>query len=283
MDSDMLSTAPLRITVLIENTAHGSGLRGEHGLSFWIECGDRCILFDTGQSDLLARNARLLKIDLARTSAVVLSHGHYDHSGGLSTVLRAAPRVGVILHPDTLRPRFSRHRDGSVHEIGMPRESARSIQQNGVLTFTDRPIEVAPGLFATGPVPRQTGEDTGGEFFLDAECMQTDLIHDDQALYIPTAHGLVILLGCAHAGLINTMIHVRAISGREQICAVIGGMHLLNASDDRLAMTLAAVAEQDVPLLAPAHCTGMRSTAMLWNRFPGRCRTCHVGSRFEFA
>jgi 7,8-dihydropterin-6-yl-methyl-4-(beta-D-ribofuranosyl)aminobenzene 5'-phosphate synthase len=276
--------SPLRITTLVENTATGRGLLGEHGLSFWIECGDTRVLFDTGQGDVFAHNARLMKIDLAKADAIVLSHGHYDHSGGLAKAMQLAPRARVFMHPEALLPKFSRHVDGTCHEIGLPRLSDADIRQrSGGLVFTEGPTEVTEGLFVSGRIPRRNAlEDTGGAFFRDPACTQPDPLDDDQALYFKASKGLVLLLGCAHAGVINTIDHVRALSGGADIHGVIGGMHLHSASEERLAATIDALQPYEDQMLAPAHCTGTRPTMLLWYRFPRRCRPCAVGSQFLF-
>jgi hypothetical protein len=115
-----------------------------------------------------------------------------------------------------------------------------------------------------------------------AVCSRPDPLVDDQAMFFETRDGIVVLLGCAHSGVVNTLQYVDHLTGRKPIHAVLGGMHLIGASAERLARTIEALRNWDIRLLAPAHCTGMAATAALWNAFPGRCTTCHAGSRFEF-
>lgn len=276
--------SPVRVTVLVENTASGRGLLGEHGLSFWIEYGDKHILFDTGQTDVLVRNARVLGIDLSRADAIVLSHGHYDHTGGLAKAMQIAPRARVFLHPDALRPKFSRHADGTVHEVGLPQLTEEQVRlRSAGLVFTSTPTEIVDGLFVTGRIPRANNfEDTGGELFRDATCSELDPLNDDQAVYFRCTKGLVVLLGCAHAGVVNTINHIRAINDNRALHAVIGGMHLCNASEARLTATLDELQSHEDLVVAPAHCTGTRQKMLLWYRFPRRCRECVVGSQFAF-
>jgi len=276
----------IRVTVLVENTAFGRHVRGEHGLAFWIEIGSERVLFDTGPGpEVLLHNAEHLGIELASADAVVLSHGHDDHTGGLEKVLRQARGVPIFLHPGALAQRFARRKDGEVHEIGAPcpldevffRAHASSV------AWTKEPTAITDELWVTGQVPRTSDyEDTGGNFYLDHTCDIPDPIEDDQAVYFDTRDGTVVLLGCGHAGVVNTLRYVQGLTGGRPIHAVIGGTHLVAASRNRMDRTVAALKELDVGILAPAHCTGARAQARIASEFPGRWEPCHVGARFEF-
>lgn len=276
----------VRVTVLVENTAFGRGTRGEHGLAFWIEAGSQRVLFDTSQTpEVLVHNAEQLGIDLAGADAVVLSHGHYDHTGGLREVLRRAPGTRLFLHPGALARRFTRRRDGTVDEIGIPPgiDNGFLREHTASVTLTDQPTAITPWLRVTGQVPRVNDvEDTGGDFYLDHACNRTDPIVDDQATFLDTPDGSVVLLGCGHAGVVNTLQHVQELTGGRPIHAVIGGMHLINASPDRVDWTVRALRGYTVGLLAPAHCTGARAQARLWSEFQDSWMPCPVGTRFEF-
>jgi 7,8-dihydropterin-6-yl-methyl-4-(beta-D-ribofuranosyl)aminobenzene 5'-phosphate synthase len=273
---------PVRITVLVENTAAHRGLLAEHGLSFWIKAGANHILFDTGQTDVFVRNARALGIDLTQASAIVLSHGHYDHTGGLASALQLAPRATVFLHPDALKPRFSRHADGTHHDVGLPNLSEHDIRRRGAgLVLTERPTHVGGNVFVTGAIPRLNDfEDVGGDFFLDAQCVRPDPLADDQALYFRCAKGIVVVLGCAHAGVVNTLRYVQSLAGECPVHMVIGGMHLLHASERRLNETLQFFRQNQQMIVAPGHCTGFRQTMAIWSHLADRCRTLNVGSEF---
>lgn len=271
-----------RITVLVENTAGGRGLLGEHGLSFWIEVGGKSILFDTGQGNVLLGNAQRLGIRLERLDAVVLSHGHYDHTGGLGDALRAARRATVYVHQAAFSPKYSRTPDGSAREIGMPQMDEQMIRDMADLVLVDGPTEICEGLRLTGPIPHTNGfEDTGGPFFKDRACTEPDPLPDDQAAFIETLAGTVVILGCAHAGLINTLQCIQSLTNGRPIHTVIGGMHLLHASPERMERTVLQLHRMNVQRLLPCHCTGLPAIARLWNEFPGRCAACPVGTVLE--
>lgn len=135
----------------------------------------------------------------------------------------------------------------------------------------------------TGEIPRQNAfKDTGGRFFLDAACTRPDALLDDQALFFDTTEGLVVLLGCAHSGVVNTLEYIQHITGGRPIHTVLGGMHLAAASPERMDKTIAAFRRLNIQRLTPAHCTGMAALAQLWSAFPGRCFSCAVGTRLSF-
>ena len=166
----------------------------------------------------------------------------------------------------------------------MPYLSQEAIRASrNQLIATDQPTAVSDGLTVTGPVPRLTDfEDTGGPFFLDEACTRPDPLEDDQSVFFDTTGGTAVLLGCAHSGVINTLRYIHQLTDNRPIHAVVGGMHLIGASPQRIERTIEELQRMGVGRLAPAHCTGMPATVALWNAFPGRCQPCPVGTRFEF-
>jgi 7,8-dihydropterin-6-yl-methyl-4-(beta-D-ribofuranosyl)aminobenzene 5'-phosphate synthase len=276
--------AKTRITVLVENTARGPGLLAEHGLAYWIEYNDHRVLLDSGQGGVLMSNAYKLGIRLTQIDALVLSHGHYDHTGGVAEALKTSQSVAVYAHPAAFAEKFIRNNDGTAREIGMPYLSDKAVRDSrNRLIATTQPTMVFDGLTATGPVPRLTDfEDTGGPFFLDEACTRPDPLEDDQSVFFDTTKGTVVLLGCAHSGVINTLHYIRQLTENRPICTVIGGMHLVGASQRQIERTTEEFQRIGVGRLAPAHCTGMPATVALWTAFPGQCQTCGIGSVFDF-
>ena len=273
-----------RIVVLADNTVAASGIRGEHGLAFWIETDGHCILFDTGQGLVLTDNAKALNLDLDAVDTIVLSHGHYDHTGGLASVLRqAAGDVCVYAHPNALLPKYHRA-EGKTRDIGMSADSIQALSTSRYRLITSRePKEVASGMWSTGEIPRRyPNETTTDSFCKDPDGREADPLLDDQALFIKTEKGTIVLLGCAHAGPINTLDHIQHLTNGRPIRAVFGGMHLGSAPEERIAWTINELRRFDLLQLAAMHCTGMKATAALWNAFPCTCCTWGAGSSCEF-
>ncbi len=264
----------LRITTLVENTAGGRGLLGEHGFSLWIEYDKKKILFDAGQGYVLKKNAKLLGIDLNSADGIVLSHGHYDHSGGLFKLDCLAGKT-IFTHQGSLLPKYSRHLDSSVHDIGMQPAGREKLN----FKFNDKPAELFKRFHLTGAIPRNTDfENTGGQFFCDKECRKVDNLIDDQAAFIETGAGLVVILGCAHSGVINTLEYISKLTGSYDIHTLIGGMHLGSASKERMNKTIKALKKFKIENIYPAHCTGFRAGARLMQEFPESCKICRVGT-----
>ena len=273
----------LRITVLVENTAGGRGLLAEHGLSLWIEWTGSKILFDTGQGHVLNHNARHMSLPLDLIDDIVLSHGHYDHTGGLVSVLSPARQPRVLVHRQALEPKCARNPDGTGRDVGMPESAREAILEKARLQWIDGPTEIGQGLWCTGAIPRTNDyEDTGGAFFRDEACREPDELPDDQALFIDTPAGIVAILGCAHAGVINTLHYVRSLTANRPIHAVLGGMHLLQASPMRMERTVAELRRLGVKRLMPCHCTGFAAKARLWREFPDCYEEIRVGTIVAF-
>jgi len=268
----------LRITTLVENTAGSRVLLGEHGLSLWIETGDKRVLFDTGQGACLGNNARRLGIDLGSADAIVLSHGHYDHTGGLDVALAGDEPKTMYAHPAAFEPKFA-VAGGAARYIGTSPEHITKVRRDAELIEVSGPTELGEGLWLTGPVPRTTDfEDTGGPFFTDREGLTPDELVDDQAAFVQTPSGTVVILGCAHSGVINTLRYVRTLTDQGPIHMVLGGMHLVNAGRKRMDRTIDELRDLDVRRLLACHCTGAAAVARLSKEFPGRCEACPVGT-----
>jgi len=271
-----LNQCLLKITVLSENTVGLSrGVTGEWGLSLLVEAGMKRILFDTGEGGNLLGNAVSLGVRLKTVDTLVMSHGHYDHSGGMRSFLRHRGRLPVFAHPDLFSSHYSSQ--DNPHYIGVPfcREELESL--GAEFTFSREPREIAPGIWVSGEVPLKTGFEKGDHrlFRLEKNGCRTapDPLRDDMSLYCLTPKGLVIVVGCAHAGLVNIVEHGRTVTGVEKVYGIIGGTHLGPAPVEQQEATIAFLRGLDLQFLSANHCTGLPMIARLSEVF---------GSRFFF-
>ncbi len=276
------------LSVVCENTA-GMPLKilGEHGLSMLIERGRDIVLFDTGQGLGVISNAAYLGKDLSKVSCIALSHGHYDHTGGLAVCLEQAPHAKVVGHPDLFSQRFAKRgeEDGArALYIGIPFLEDDIRAKASCIELSSQFQEIAPGIFSTGEVPRPVGWKSWDTRLLvrDGEGWKPDPFRDDLSLLVETSKGYVLLLGCGHAGLHNIFAHLKERAGIDRLYAVVGGTHL--AAADKAAWEDAVALFEDwcVEKIAVSHCTGFYAAAFLASHLGNRVVPAHAGTVLEF-
>jgi 7,8-dihydropterin-6-yl-methyl-4-(beta-D-ribofuranosyl)aminobenzene 5'-phosphate synthase len=288
--SDLLSS--LKITVLAEDSVqYESPLLGQHGISFLLEARkqDMCrrILVDVGQNpSALLHNMSLLGIQPSAIDALFLTHCHYDHTQGTVEVLKAVGKKGlpVVAHPDTFRLHFIK--DPYLRHVGvMPEDSRPKIEEAGGLLFLTRdPFPFLPGLMTTGEVRRQTDfEVVGIPLFtlVDGRLVQDTMMDDISVVAQVQDKGLVIVTGCSHAGIVNIVKHSVELAGENRIAAILGGFHLLAASEERIGRTAEALSQFDIELISAGHCTGFKAQAALYQTFKDRFKPLQTGMTFE--
>lgn len=269
-----------QITLLVDNKAE-AGLDFEHGLSIFIEHQGKRILFDNGQdSSVLFHNAEELNISLVDLDYIILSHGHFDHSGNLNTLLRTNPNALFYAHPDCLQLRYSLHANKPPRLISIKKEDIEAINNfpSAQKNFISKATEVLPNLWLTGEIPRLNDiEDTGGPFFLDKDKNEADHIHDDMSLWIKTEKGLTLVCGCCHSGIINTIEQIKTLTNQEKIKTMIGGLHLVNSDQRRLDATTLYLNKQHIENIYPGHCTGDKAMALLQERCTANVQIAKAG------
>jgi len=239
---------------------------GEHGFSALISDGQESILFDTGQTGrVLANNMEVMGLE-SNVPAVVLSHGHYDHSGGLLNFVRWCDGgCNIYTHPNAFHRRFKKVK-GEITEIGMPFSRSELEEAGGRVHTSKGPQHVMDWLMMTGEIERKNPfEKPETEFFIENDGrLEKDPFLDDQALIAQVeGKGIVVITGCAHSGIINTLKFAKKVCGSDVIYAVIGGFHLVGASEEKMRKTMEALIEFDLQLLVPCHCTGRDASHML--------------------
>lgn len=277
-------TNELNVAVLVDNNADGKHFLPEHGLSLLLEVAGRRILFDTGAGEALERNARRLRVDLNKLTDVVISHSHYDHTGGIASILGLNPAIRIYAHPELFTPRYSRGEVAPHRQIGLTDAVSKTLRRHvSNIVWTATPTPITEGVWVSGAIPRRTEfEDAGGPFFLDEKCTRPDKIEGDQAIWVQTPHGIVVILGCAHAGVVNTLERIARLTKAERFHAVIGGMHLIRADRYRLQATLDALNRFQVDQVAPCHCTGQAAHEFLKRELGDRYVEVQAGSKLSF-
>ncbi|MBO8158333.1 MBL fold metallo-hydrolase [Thermosyntropha sp.] len=273
-----------KITILVENTTPVPGLTGEYGFAALIERNEKKYLFDTGSKDALFNNARFLGIDLNEVSELIISHGHFDHTGAVLPLVRDYQIKKIYAHSGIFVSRPVFLGDGNFREIGCAFKKEEVLNLGVELIWTDEFTEISPGIFVTGEIPRNNRfEDVGGPFKVKIENnIANDVLPDDMALVIDDKDGLVIISGCAHAGMINTIDYVVQKTGRSIIKAYIGGTHLITASKERIDRTIESLNNYHIEKIIVCHCTGFYAASLLYNALGDRIIKGETGMSFTF-
>ena len=263
----------IKITILCENTAiPAKGILGEHGFSALIDAPAGHYLFDTGQGNTLLHNAATLGIDLSRLNRIMLSHGHFDHTGGLIDVLKITGPIDVHAHPDAFQHRFALAKTGrkqTFRPIHSPVSAKKIKDLNARMIFNTSFTQIESNLYLTGEVPRRAAFEMPNSRLVIKKNGKfvPDPLKDDQSAILKTKRGLIVIFGCAHAGMINTLNHIRRNLPDDKIHMIIGGTHLGFLSDQQMSKSIDCLRSFGIEKIAVSHCTGNRAALALMTAF----------------
>ncbi|MBM4446783.1 MAG: MBL fold metallo-hydrolase [Chloroflexi bacterium] len=260
----------IKLTTLTENTAGRVGLLAEWGLSVLVEVDNYKVLLDTGLDISVTHNAALLGINLSEVDKLVLSHGHRDHTGGFRHVLNIMRKnIEVIAHPDIWAAKYSRTFSKQEQYAGIPYPREALENWGASFKLVEKPVWLTDNIVTTGEIPMHTEYEKIDSELLVKESgkLRPDPLKDDLALIVKAEMGLVVILGCGHRGMINTIHHARKITSVERVHMVIGGTHLMHASREQLDLTIAELKRLGVEKIGVSHCTGLPAAARLFQEF----------------
>ena len=325
-NADFGETSDVAVTVLVDNRADllvkptdgvkyfmDRPLLAEHGFAALIHLknADIRILWDAGITRIsLLENMRRMKIDPSAVDKIVLSHGHPDHTGAMTDVLKAMdlsakPKewrteatieemqswaagrcVPLIAHPAAFRERWGQRKDGTKHGPMPPPPRAEWEAAGAQVILTEEPFQLGPGCWTTGQVPRRSFEKIEGassRLFRAGDVFAPDAIDDDQAIIVNVKdRGLVIVSGCAHSGIVNTVNYAREISGVDRVWGIVGGFHLAPASGEEIDRTIDEIKGHSPRLIAPTHCTGFKAMTRFAAEMPEAFVEGVVGATYSF-
>ena len=287
--AEKASVDSLRVTVLMDDFAgYDNPYLAQHGLSFFVEVtkGEKktCILLDTGQStEALLHNMELKGISPKRIDMIFLSHCHYDHTNGLTGILREVGReIPVIAHPSLFRENVSLK--PTLHTIGINCGQNEILNAGGRLVLVKEPFELLPGVFSSGEVKRVTSfEGKGiGTYNLEDGTLVPDSVVDDMSLYVNVKNcGLFVLAGCSHAGILNIIQHGIKATGVKKVKGIMGGLHLINASAEYVEKTVRELAKYELDYIWVGHCTGLAALCKLSEAYPQAFKQLQVGKELQ--
>jgi len=278
----------MKLTILVDNYVDSHKLKAEHGLSILIVADGEKILFDCGQSDLILSNAKVLGIELDEITKIVLSHAHYDHTGGLMHILKYLDReIDIYAHPLVFDGKFSQYKDfnsfSTNRYIGIPQGKEAYEKKGANFILSEGHLKLGDNIYFSGQINKEKKDETGDLFFTkDNNNFVKDPMHDDISIFIDLPEILVIVTGCAHSGILNILNKSKDLKLNKKNLAIIGGLHLSKRDNAYIDSIISEFKKYDIKLLVPMHCTGFNASVKLTNNFGKNCVIGSVGKSFKF-
>jgi len=287
----------LKITTIADNLVLQAGLWGQWGLSYLLEITDskgtpRKVLFDTANDkEPFLYNIEKMELDLSDLDAIVLSHGHSDHTVATVEAVEMAGGCPVYAHPHCFLPRFYQTKEGKRIKGGVPEgQGIPDIEKvGGKVVLSEKPVEVVPGLWTTGEVPRVNDFERvsppmdGGKRIVVVDGEEVDdLILCDQSLWMEIKDsGCWVITGCAHSGAVNILEQVCKLGGFKEVSTYIGGTHLVARKNEYIMRTAKELEKYNLQLFSPCHCTGFNAMSLLHKEFGDRFAVNYCGRVFK--
>ncbi|MCG9479397.1 MAG: MBL fold metallo-hydrolase [Actinomycetia bacterium] len=279
----MANRESISITILVENCVGLAGLKAEHGLSVLIETDGQRFLFDCGQTNQLQENASNLGLSLHNLDAVILSHGHYDHSGGLMSIIGKNPGIRVYGHPAVFEKKYI-SMDGSYRYIGMQYKKEDYEKAGAKFMLSEKSQQIGEEIYSCGFIPRTTEfEQVSPSFFkkVGKNYIEDD-IPDDNCLVVQQGKKNILFLGCTHSGIINTLKHVSKTWNMSGFLMVAGGMHLVDKSRQYVENVLGKMEEFNIDKVMPLHCSGLNHLGLFSQYFGSSLNYGSTGKIMRF-
>jgi 7,8-dihydropterin-6-yl-methyl-4-(beta-D-ribofuranosyl)aminobenzene 5'-phosphate synthase len=269
----------VELVILVDDTARSDALRAEHGLSILISGPRRKALFDAAATaETLLANAEQLGVDLAEVDTVVISHGHYDHTGGLAAAVKRRPGLKVYVHAGAFNRRWADEPGKPLRDISCPHSIERLYQSGAVFHSVTAPERLEEWLVVSGPIggPKH-GPDTfvvrkGGEMVVDG-------FEDEMYALVRGRKGWTAVTGCCHRGLKNMLRSARFLARGRPLVGLIGGLHLYRAGEEEIQRTAELIRRFGIQEVYPCHCTGAEAVRRLEEALPGQVHPLAAGSR----
>lgn len=274
----------MKISILTDNRVKKRGFVAEHGLSIFIEQDGTNILFDTGQTNIYCRNADLMGVDLKKTDFIVLSHGHYDHCGGLAYFPMLDKYPNVYIGKYAFKKRYVIHAGkSSYREIGIPWDLNEYETISNSLIYNQNKIQLSPKITLCSEIGETVDFEGVSKMFCsgDINNMVQDSVSDEQMLVIESDKGLIIFLGCSHIGIINCLKHALKLFPGRNIYALIAGMHLDSADLSRINTTIKYMIDLNIQKIIPLHCTGITAICEMKRILVDKCIPLCTGDILE--